>query len=144
MFEDFPGYLVGKFLSLGLFIGESAIRFLERWFPQFRDQQPELFKNDYYLRDSGLSKKERLKRSIKTGIIVYFVFVFFIIAVAVLVFPRAISNALFTSNNPEVLAKNITMMFYTAIFGILSFALLMVLISFFVFFQIARKIRKQD
>ncbi len=144
MFEDFPGYLVGKFLSLGLFIGESVIRFLEHYFPQFSDKQPELFKNDYYLRDSGLSKKERLKRNIKTGIIVYFVFVFFVIAVVLLVFPRAILGAVFTSNNLEVLAKNITKMFYTAIFGILSFALLMVFISIFVFFQMAWEIRKRD
>ena len=99
MFEDFPGYLVGKFLSLGLFIGESVIRFLEHYFPQFSDKQPELFKNDYYLRDSGLSKKERLKRNIKTGIIVYFVFVFFVIAVVLLVFPRAILGAVFTSRS---------------------------------------------
>jgi hypothetical protein len=53
-----------SFMKIGMNFGDSAVSFLERLFPEFKNKEEGPFK-DIYLKDVGLSKKEKFKRKVK-------------------------------------------------------------------------------
>ena len=120
-------------MKIGMNFGDYAVSILERFSPGFQNKEDGQFK-DIYLKDVGLSKKERFKRKVKGTLAGYFTVLFFILGIAVAALVSVLILKTLTASSGQLL-DGVIKIFVTVALGMLgfSFLLLVLIVAYLIF-----------